>query len=95
MKCISGLVWITSDSSVFVRYNQARYHEIVLKLPFLSDIFPDELDLVDQANWEDNVLFLTLEEAGLEERELEPFDCVGASVYNEQYWDGSSSEVTE
>jgi hypothetical protein len=32
MKCINEAVWITSDSSVFVRYNKARYHEIVLKL---------------------------------------------------------------
>jgi hypothetical protein len=62
---------------------------------FLPDIFPDELDLADEANWEDNVLFLSLEEAGLEEKELEPFDCVGASEYNYQYWDGSSSELTE
>jgi len=62
---------------------------------FLPDIFPDELDLVDETNWEDNVLFLTLEEAGLEEKELEPFDLIGASEYNRQYWDGSSSELTE
>lgn len=62
---------------------------------FLTDILPDELDLVDETNWEDNVLFLSLEEAGLEEKELEPFDCVGASEYNYQYWDGSSSELTE
>jgi hypothetical protein len=62
---------------------------------FLSDIFPDELDLVDETNWEDNVLFLSLEEAGLEEKELEPFDLIGASEYNYQYWDGSSSELTE
>jgi len=62
---------------------------------FLPDIFPDELDLVDETNWEDNVLFLTLEEAGLEEKELEPFDLIGASEYDYQYWDGSSSELTE
>jgi hypothetical protein len=62
---------------------------------FIPDYFPENLDLVDQTNWEDNVLFLTLEEAGLEEKELEPFDCVGASEYNYQYWDGSSSELTE
>jgi hypothetical protein len=62
---------------------------------FLPDVFPDELDLVDEANWEDNVLFLSLEEAGLEEKELDAFDLVGASEYNDQYWDGSSSELTE
>ncbi len=32
MKCINEAVWITSDSSVFVRYSKARYHEIVLLL---------------------------------------------------------------
>jgi len=62
---------------------------------FIPDVFPDELDLVDEANWEDNVLFLSLEEAGLEEKELDAFDLVGASEYNYQYWDGSSSELTE
>jgi len=62
---------------------------------FLCDVFPDELDLADEANWEDNVLFISLEDAGLEEKELEPFDLIGASEYNSQYWDGSSSELTE
>jgi len=40
---------------------------------FLSDIFPDELDLVNEASCEDDVPFLTLEEAELEEKELDPF----------------------
>jgi hypothetical protein len=40
---------------------------------FLPDIFPDELDLADEANWEDNTLFLSLEEAGLEEKRIRAF----------------------
>lgn len=62
---------------------------------FIPDYFPENLDLVDEINWEDNTQFITLEEAGLEEKELDPFDCIGAGEYNRQYWDGSSSELTE
>ena len=63
---------------------------------FLPDEMPEELDLVDETNWEDKVIFLSLEDAGLEEvNDWDAFDCVGASQYNQDYWDNSSSELTE
>ena len=63
---------------------------------FLPDEIPEELDLADQANWEDNTIFISLEEAGLEEQQdWDAFDCTGASEYNRLYWDDSSSELTE
>ena len=65
----------------------------------LDNFIPEVLnvsDLVDEMNWEDNTEFLTLEEAGLEESgEWDCFDCIGAAEYNRQYWDGSSSELTQ
>ena len=63
---------------------------------FLPEEMPEELDLVDETNWEDKVIFLSLEEAGLEEQnDWDAFDCIGASGYNYLYWDNSSSELTE
>ncbi len=66
----------------------------------LDFFLPNELgevnDLVDEMQWEDLINFISLEEAGLEERgEWDAFDCIGASQYNYEYWDGESSEVTE
>ena len=41
-------------------------------------------------------VFITLEEAGLEESSSDSaFDCVGAARHNEWFYDGSSSEYTE
>ena len=62
---------------------------------FISDTL-EVSDLVDEMNWEDNTEFLSLEDAGLEESsDWDCFDCVGASQYNFDYWDGESSEVSE
>lgn len=63
---------------------------------FLPDVMPEELDLVDEINWEDNTIFLSFEEAELEEAQnWDAFDCIGAAEYNRLYWDDSSSEFTE
>ena len=50
-----------------------------------------ELDLVDEMQWEDNPeLFVTLEEAGLEEYSFDTVPAAQAEYYNEEgdnLWD--------
>lgn len=45
-----------------------------------------ELDLVDEMQWEDNPdLFVTLEEAGLEDITFDNVPAAQAEYYNEEY----------
>lgn len=64
----------------------------------------EELDLVDQMNWEDSdkVEMISLEEAGLEEAPLleETHRCgyvfrSGIVTYLDWFYDGDSSEYTQ
>lgn len=45
----------------------------------------DELDLVDQMQWEDIVQFETLEQAGLESRDYDTVPNAQQSYYNDEY----------
>ncbi len=50
----------------------------------------------DRTEKQPKPVFITLEEAGLEESSAgDAFDCVGAARHNAYFWDGSSSEFTE
>ncbi len=63
---------------------------------FLPDVLPafDEMDLIEQMAWEDNTDFLSLEDAGLEEdNSNDAFDCVGAAMHNDYFYDGESSDL--
>jgi hypothetical protein len=52
----------------------------------------EELDLVDEMQWEDVVEFETLEENGLEEsNEDDAFDCNGFYYHSLWFYDGDSS----
>ena len=58
-----------------------------------------EFDLVDEAQWEDRArdegLFLTLEEAGLEEsQEGDSFDCGGAYAHAQWFYDNDEDAFT-
>jgi hypothetical protein len=62
-----------------------------------SRIYLDaQFDLVDQMQWEDRAreenLFLTLEEAGLEESQVgDSFDCGGAYAHAQWFYDDDDS----
>ena len=44
-----------------------------------------ELDLVDEAEWEDHVVFLTLQEAGLEEEDFDTVQAAQKVYFDEEY----------
>lgn len=49
---------------------------------FMPDTFPafEEMDLVEQMDWEDNTIFISLEAAGLVERENDTV-CGAQQIY--------------
>ncbi len=45
----------------------------------------EELDLADEMEWEDHVVFLTLQEAGLEEEDFDTVQAAQRVYFDEEY----------